>query len=93
MFGHAKNVHLIFILQAIKFYLDLPVKSVVENIKRYNWCDLLMIFVSILEPKKETNTYRYSQSIKTITWQTRFYRNKIKRRVHETYIWDHITIH
>lgn len=29
---------------------------VVKNIKRYNWCDLSIIFVSILEPKKVTNT-------------------------------------
>lgn len=47
-------------LKAINFYLGLPVKSVVENKKIYNWCDLSMIFVFILEPKKKTNTCIYS---------------------------------
>lgn len=49
-------------LKAINFYLGLPVKSVVENKKKYNWCDLSMIFVFILEPKKKTNTCIYSQT-------------------------------
>lgn len=50
-------------LTFIQFYLDLPVKSVViEKIKRYNWRDMSMIFVFILEPKKKTNTYMYSQN-------------------------------
>lgn len=43
----------ILMLKAINFYLGLPVKSVVENKKKYNWCDLSMIFVFILEPKRK----------------------------------------
>lgn len=50
-------------LKAIDIYLGLPVKSVVvENKKKYSWCDLSMIFVFILEPKKKANTYMYSQN-------------------------------
>lgn len=36
---------------------------VVKHITRYNWCVFSIIFVFILEPKKETNTYMYSQCI------------------------------
>lgn len=64
-------------LNAIKFYLDLPAKSVVvENIKRYNCGDLSMFFALIQEPIKETNTYRYNQILKSIARQTSLIRNK-----------------